>query len=158
MKLLFKVFVATAIIIVATFSFSSCNKDNGYISQEIPTPNKRTFIVTASDKEDTLYMKYTPYFRITQIHIKKGNTNIATSYTDNKNTEIKAENNVIGIIEYKDGEVYKITMNDWCTITKDESGKHKKAYHIKGLGAKTYPYTIDLVFFGREAPNGVEIK
>lgn len=158
MKLLFKVFVATAIIIVATFSFSSCNKDNGYISQEIPTPNKRTFIVTASDKEDTLYMKYTPYFRITQIHIKKGNTNKATSYTDNKNTEIKAENNVIGIIEYKDGEVYKITMNDWCTITKDESGKHKKAYLIKGLGAKTYPYTIDLVFFGREAPNGVEIK
>ena len=158
MKLLFKVFVATAIIIVATFSFSSCNKDNGYISQEIPTPNKRTFIVTASDKEDTLYMKYTPYFRITQIHIKKGNTNTATSYTDNKNTEIKAENNVIGIIEYKDGEVYKITMNDWCTITKDESGKHKKAYLIKGLGAKTYPYTIDLVFFGREAPNGVEIK
>ena len=158
MKLLFKVFVATAIIIVATFSFSSCNKDNGYISQEIPTPNKRTFIVTASDKEDTLYMKYTPYFRITQIHIKKGNTNIATSYTDNKNTEIKAENNVIGIIEYKDGEVYKITMNDWCTITKDESGKHKKAYLIKGLGVKTYPYTIDLVFFGREAPNGVEIK
>ena len=158
MKLLFKVFVATAIIIVATFSFSSCNKDNGYISQEIPTPNKRTFIVTASDKEDTLYMKYTPYFRITQIHIKKGNTNIASSYTDNKNTEIKAENNVIGIIEYKDGEVYKITMNDWCTITKDESGKHKKAYLIKGLGAKTYPYTIDLVFFGREAPNGVEIK
>ena len=158
MKLLFKVFVATAIIIVAPFSFSSCNKDNGYISQEIPTPNKRTFIVTASDKEDTLYMKYTPYFRITQIHIKKGNTNIATSYTDNKNTEIKAENNVIGIIEYKDGEVYKITMNDWCTITKDESGKHKKAYLIKGLGAKTYPYTIDLVFFGREAPNGVEIK
>ena len=158
MKLLFKVFVATAIIIVATFSFSSCNKDNGYISQEIPTPNKRTFIVTASDKEDTLYMKYTPYFRITQIHIKKGNTNIATSYTDNKNTEIKAENNVIGIIEYKDGEVYKITMNDWCTITKDKSGKHKKAYLIKGLGAKTYPYTIDLVFFGREAPNGVEIK
>ncbi|MBF1556769.1 hypothetical protein [Segatella salivae] len=158
MKLLFKVFVATAIIIVATFSFSSCNKDNGYISQEIPTPNKRTFIVTASDKEDTLYMKYTPYFRITQIHIKKGNTNIATSYTDNKNTEIKAENNVIGIIEYKDGEVYKITMNDWCTITKEESGKHKKAYLIKGLGAKTYPYTIDLVFFGREAPNGVEIK
>ena len=158
MKLLFKVFVATAIIIVATFSFSSCNKDNGYISQEIPTPNKRTFIVTASDKEDTLYMKYTPYFRITQIHIKKGNTNIATSYTDNKTTEIKAENNVIGIIEYKDGEVYKITMNDWCTITKDESGKHKKAYLIKGLGAKTYPYTIDLVFFGREAPNGVEIK
>ena len=158
MKLLFKVFVATAIIIVATFSFSSCNKDNGYISQEIPTPNKRTFIVTASDKEDTLYMKYTPYFRITQIHIKKGNTNIATSYTDNKNTEIKAENNVIGIIEYKDGEVYKITMNDWCTITKDESGKHKKAYLIKGLDAKTYPYTIDLVFFGREAPNGVEIK
>lgn len=158
MKLLFKVFVATAIIIVATFSFSSCNKDNGYISQEIPTPNKRTFIVTASDKEDTLYMEYTPYFRITQIHIKKGNTNIATSYTDNKNTEIKAENNVIGIIEYKDGEVYKITMNDWCTITKDESGKHKKAYLIKGLGAKTYPYTIDLVFFGREAPNGVEIK
>ena len=158
MKLLFKVFVATAIIIVATFSFSSCNKDNGYIPQEIPTPNKRTFIVTASDKEDTLYMKYTPYFRITQIHIKKGNTNIATSYTDNKNTEIKAENNVIGIIEYKDGEVYKITMNDWCTITKDESGKHKKAYLIKGLGAKTYPYTIDLVFFGREAPNGVEIK
>ena len=158
MKLLFKVFVATAIIIVATFSFSSCNKDNGYISQEIPTPNKRTFIVTASDKEDTLYMKYTPYFRITQIHIKKGNTNIAPSYTDNKNTEIKAENNVIGIIEYKDGEVYKITMNDWCTITKDESGKHKKAYLIKGLGAKTYPYTIDLVFFGREAPNGVEIK
>lgn len=158
MKLLFKVFVATAIIIVATFSFSSCNKDNGYISQEIPTPNKRMFIVTASDKEDTLYMKYTPYFRITQIHIKKGNTNIATSYTDNKNTEIKAENNVIGIIEYKDGEVYKITMNDWCTITKDESGKHKKAYLIKGLGAKTYPYTIDLVFFGREAPNGVEIK
>ena len=158
MKLLFKVFFATAIIIVATFSFSSCNKDNGYISQEIPTPNKRTFIVTASDKEDTLYMKYTPYFRITQIHIKKGNTNIATSYTDNKNTEIKAENNVIGIIEYKDGEVYKITMNDWCTITKEESGKHKKAYLIKGLGAKTYPYTIDLVFFGREAPNGVEIK
>ena len=158
MKLLFKVFVATAIIIVATFSFSSCNKDNGYISQEIPTPNKRTFIVTASDKEETRYMKYTPYFRITQIHIKKGNTNIATSYTDNKNTEIKAENNVIGIIEYKDGEVYKITMNDWCTITKDESGKHKKAYLIKGLGAKTYPYTIDLVFFGREAPNGVEIK
>ena len=158
MKLLFKVFVATAIIIVATFSFSSCNKDNGYISQEIPTPNKRTFIVTASDKEDTHYMKYTPDFRITQIHIKKGNTNIATSYTDNKNTEIKAENNVIGIIEYKDGEVYKITMNDWCTITKDESGKHKKAYLIKGLGAKTYPYTIDLVFFGREAPNGVEIK
>ena len=158
MKLLFKVFVATAIIIVATFSFSSCNKDNGYISQEIPTPNQHTFLVTASDKEDTLYMKYTPYFRITQIHIKKGNTNIATSYTDNKNTEIKAENNVIGIIEYKDGEVYKITMNDWCTITKDESGKHKKAYLIKGLGAKTYPYTIDLVFFGREAPNGVEIK
>ena len=158
MKLLFKVFVATAIIIVATFSFSSCNKDNGYISQEIPTPNKHTFIVTASDKEDTLYMKYTPYFRITQIHIKKGNTNIATSYTDNKNTEIKAENNVIGIIEYKDGEVYKITMNDWCTITKDESGNHNKAYLIKGLGAKTYPYTIDLVFFGRESPNGVEIK
>lgn len=158
MKSIIKVAVFSVIIIFSALSLSSCDKNNGYISQEVPIPNKNVFNATGTTRTDTLYMKYTPDFYIRDISVKKGNTGVGHVRTQPGATEIKDGNKVIGHIEYKDGEVYKISMDGWCTILKDESGKHKKAYLIKGEGAASYPYIVELWFWGKESPAYVTIK
>lgn len=158
MKLLFKVFAATTIIMVTAFSFISCNQDNGYISQKVPIFNKNVFIVSGSLKEDTVYEKYNENISIFTVFVKKGKESIASINTNFGNTYIKDGNTVIGKIEYKNNEVYRISMTGWCTITKDESGKHKKAYIIKGEGNKNYPYTLQISIMGEDSPGPIIIK
>lgn len=143
--------IAFALLLIG---FASCNR---YIERGYPRPNKDVFAVSETVGEDTLYSFLNQDFSIYDFLLKKNNVEVAKIAAKDGLKEIKDGKKTIGNIEYKNGEFYKISINGWCTIRKDESGKHKKAYIIKGEGAKDSPYTMYLAMMA-DKPVTITIK
>lgn len=156
MKTIIKAILSAAVIFLVALSFTSCGEKYSWTTY--PVVNKNIFEVTGSVKEDTLYDIYDENIKIDAVHVGKGEEWLDEVPVNENSSEIKDGDAVVGNIEYKNNEIYKISFKGWCTITKDESGKHAKAFLIKGEGAQKRPYSLYLWVSVDSGPAQIEIK
>ena len=115
-------------------SIVSCSSSNNEEDNSTPPQvNKTTFIIE-DGKEDLLYTIDNSYFKLFGITLydKVNSKEICALKLDEQITDLKNGDTLIGKLEYTaEGDVSKIEIFNWCTITKIQSDKYEKVYSIK---------------------------
>lgn len=117
-------------LILAIIIISCTKKDDVYPSA-IPTPNKSVFDL--SESPDTIYDTHNQDFRLAGIEIMDliNNSELSTVNFLAKDKDVYQDSLLIGKVEYEGGEVSKVNLCGWCTITRISMSKHKKAFLIE---------------------------
>lgn len=124
-----------SIITIMAFFLSSCVKDDP-IGMEIPSLNKNTIKVTGKESKDTIYSTNGVDCKLNNIEIVRAKGRPLTFQMEGEqNAEIKDGDQNIGRIEYKNGEIAKVEIYDWCTLTVIRKNK-SYAYIIEAKGGK----------------------
>lgn len=118
--------LATALLVL-----TSCTKKDDDYPSAIPTPNKSVFDL--SESPDTLYDTHNQDFRLAGIEIMDliNNSELSTANFLAKDKDVYQDSLLIGKVEYEGGEVSKVNLCGWCTITRISMSKHKKAFLIE---------------------------
>ncbi len=124
----------------------ACGDNNIY--QEIPSLNKNTIKVTGKESKDTIYSTNGVDCKLNNIEIVRAKGRPLTFQMEGEqNAEIKDGDQSIGRIEYKNGEIAKVEIHDWCTLTVIRKNK-LYAYIIEAKGGKVPPTKMYLTIPG----------
>ena len=151
-----KKLIYSALLIMAGFvSFTSCSDDDE--ADKFPALNKTSFNLENIGEKDTLFTVDNGRYYLERVVVHSASRVVGETSLKKQEKTLKNGKDVIGTVEYSDGEVSRIVANDWFELKKINVNGHKKAYEVIRTGNNPSQLKATLLVWD-EAPLEVAIQ